>query len=403
VSSGPEPATVFHLIYSLAQGGAEVLTADLSETVARDGRFRPVVCAWKRGGPLGDRLAEAGIRVHVPALRRRPMWTGPVFLVDTIRIVRTIACLARTERARILHAHLTTSAFLGAVVGAWLRCPLVVSVYSNHLIPLGIRRGTPRFLLWKSLYRWALGRARRIIAVSGTVRDSLERDLGVAPHRVTVIPNGVAVPPPGPGRAAEEVRRELGLPEDARLIVFVGRLVPNKNQSALIDMMAVVRARVPEARLVLVGEGPSEAELRRRIASRKLEDAVVLAGRHPDVPAVLRAADVFATASVTEGISLAVLEALAAGVPVAGLRSEGNEEVLVGGAGVLVDGTDPARLGAAVADLLEDDARRAALASAGAARVAERYRFDRMVERVIDLYEGLAPGSGGGTGAPEPS
>ncbi|MBZ0270222.1 hypothetical protein K8I85_18875, partial [bacterium] len=148
----PGPDTIFHLIYSLTQGGAEALTADTSEAVRLDGRFRPVVCAWRRGGPVEAQLLAAGIDVHTPDLPRRPMWTGPVFVADTIHIFRTITRLARAEHTRVLHAHLTTSAFLGAVVGARLGCPVVVSVYSNHLIPLGIRRGSPRFLMWKHLY-----------------------------------------------------------------------------------------------------------------------------------------------------------------------------------------------------------------------------------------------------------
>ncbi|MBZ0267690.1 glycosyltransferase, partial [bacterium] len=225
---------------------------------------------------------------------------------------------------------------------------------------------------------------------SATVRDSLERDLGIDPERVTVIPNGVRMPPPAAKRTPAELRRELGLEPESRLLVFVGRLVPNKNQRALIAMMPSVLERVPRARLVLVGEGPFEAELRREIASRGLEHAVVLAGRYPDVPAVLGAAELFVTASVTEGISLAVLEAMAAGVAVAGLRSEGNEEVLAGDAGLLVDGDDPARLGVAVADLLEDPGRRTALAAAGTARVRERYAFEGMVARMIDVYRDLA-------------
>jgi glycosyltransferase involved in cell wall biosynthesis len=213
--------------------------------------------------------------------------------------------------------------------------------------------------------------------------------MGIPCHRISVVTNGVSLDSSIGERETSEGARLLGKNDGSPILVFVGRLVPNKNQAALIDMMPTVLSEHPQARLWLVGEGPSEGALRDQIRRLGMEHAVLLAGYVADVPSIVARASVFVTASVSEGISLAVLEAMAAGVPVVATRCTGNEEVLSEGAGLLVDDPSPSALAAVVSQILSDRTLAARVATAGRQRVVERYGFDRMLGQLVAIYDEL--------------
>lgn len=392
-----ERPTVFHLIYSLKSGGAEGVLADISAALEKDGRYRPVVCAWRAGGPIEEILRSAGVDVHVLNLRRRRAWAAPLFLYDLFRIVRTLKRVIQSEDAQVVHTHLMDSTFLGEVVAARTGCPTVTTVYNNHLIPLDIPPRTLLYRFWLRLFRWSLLRCDRIVAVSPTVVETLHATAGIPRQRMTVATNGVSIDTSTDELDPAGARRGLGIDANAPTIVFVGRLVPNKNQAALIDMMPTVLAEHPEARLLLVGEGPTESDLRDQVRRLRVEHAVVFAGYSSEVSSILASASTFVTASVSEGISFAVLEAMAAEVPVVATRCIGNEETLSGGAGLLVDEAAPTELAAAVSKVLSDTKLAATLGAAGRQRVVERYRFDRTLDQMIGIYDELAhsPASAG--------
>jgi glycosyltransferase involved in cell wall biosynthesis len=154
---------------------------------------------------------------------------------------------------------------------------------------------------------------------------------------------------------------------------------------------AAARSAVKRAALVLVGDGPERPGLEAIAAELGVADAVRFAGARSDVPRLLRLFDVFALSSQTEGISVALLEAMAAGLPAVATAVGGNPEVVVEGeTGRLVPAGDPARLGEALASLLADPDRRQAWGQAGRARVMEKFTLDRMVRDYEAIYESLA-------------
>ena len=242
--------------------------------------------------------------------------------------------------------------------------------------------------------RRALGRRAayplvdRVIAVSEAVRDRIRRRTGAAPSKVVAIPNGVDTELflPGDGAAA---RQRLGLSAANRVIGAVGRLDPVKDHATLFRAFAELAPARPDLRLVLVGDGPHSGDLRVLARELDLADRILMAGARDDLPDLLRAFDVFALPSRTEGLSNTLLEALASGIPAVATRVGGNPEVLDGVGGALVPPADPAALAEAVAALLDDPAARARAGREGRERVVRRFSLPAMTDAYDRLYREL--------------
>ena len=225
------------------------------------------------------------------------------------------------------------------------------------------------------------------------------------------LPPGVDVDRFNPDVPAEPVRRRYGIGADAPLALCLSRLVARKGQDVLIEAWPQVVRRVPNARLLVAGTGPLEPALRRRVTKLGLNDSVTFTGdvTGKDLPAFHAAADVFAMPCRTrllgldvEGLGIVYLEAQAAGTPVVAGRSGGAPEaVLDGESGTVVDGRDVDAVAAAVADLLADRERAAAMGRAGRRFVSEHYAWDVISRRFSALLDAAvehhAKGPRGGT------
>jgi len=233
--------------------------------------------------------------------------------------------------------------------------------------------------------------ADRVTANSRAVADAARGERGLGGERLVTIPNGIDVAAwAPPGGAREQVRREWGIPASAPLIGTIGHLSPVKCHSDLLEAMVAVVARFPDARCAIVGEGPLRASLEERARGLGVSDRVILAGLRADVPRVLAALDVLAQPSRTEGLSNALLEAMAAAVPIVATRAGGNSDLIDDGStGRLVAAGAPAQLADALVDLLGNPAAARRMAAAARERVAEGFTLERMVRRHEELYDEL--------------
>lgn len=223
------------------------------------------------------------------------------------------------------------------------------------------------------------------IAVSEGLRRSYER-VGPPESRWYTVPNGVRRRGPGPGRNA--ARSALGIADDALVVMNTGRLVTMKGQRYLVEATAKLAAEFPSLVTVILGVGDLADDLRDRAARLGVADRVLLAGHRPDARMLLDAADVFALPSRSEGMPLAALEAMDAGLPVVGTRVIGTDEVVIDGTtGLLVRSEDAPSLAAALRALLADARLRAAYGAAGTHRYREEHTVERMVERTWAVYE----------------
>ncbi|MBM4434764.1 MAG: glycosyltransferase [Chloroflexi bacterium] len=374
---------ILHLIESLGRGGAEtVLAATLREMEPT--RHTGVVAYL--GGPadLRETIEELGYEVIDLGLRR-PADPRGVARVRRLLVSRGIA---------LVHAHLYFPGLHAKLAGWRTRVPVVCSLH-NLMYEPEIRIANPRFAPWKQVPLRIGDRVTdrlvrpELIAVSEAVRRSAIARLGVDPARVVTIPDGVdtkALTPASPDERAA-ARRELGLPRDASVVAVVGRLVPLKGHATLLDAVARLRGASPALRLLVAGGGALEPELRALAARLGVGDVVRFLGPRGDVRGIHAASDVLAAPSLSEGFGLAVVEAMAAGLPCVASRTGGLAEIVEDGAtGFLVMPRDPADLADALRRLLGDAELRHRFGDRARAVAQARYDVRDSAGRLEDLY-----------------
>lgn len=362
------------VIGQLHQGGAEGQLVRLALGLLGSPWVPVVACLSSVGEPYGPALRRAGVRVHLFPRRasRDPgrMWALAAFL--------------RAERPALVHSFL-----VGANAYAYGACrlagagPLVVSSRTSMTMP---RRAL------RHLHAWVFKKADAVIANSAAVRDFTAAYYGVRAAAIRVIPNGVGFDeePVRPDEI-EAFRRRAGAGREGLLVGTLGRLSREKNFALFVSMAAEIAARIPEARFAIVGDGAERRSLEESVRTLGLDDRVHFAGARSDVAAVLGAMDLFVLTSDTEGLPNAVMEAMAASLPVVATRAGGTAEVVAEGAtGRLVPPGEIAPLVAAVEGLLRDAPLRRGMGKAGRERIEREFSARKMVEATRRLYDELA-------------
>ena len=360
--------TILHVTWSLQTGGLEMVVLDLARLGPEFG-LRPLVACLEKAGDLVPRLEAAGTPYY--KLDKRPG-------IDP-GAVRRLARLVREQRVDVLHAHNQGAMFYCGLAGLLTRRPVV---YTRH----GASFGKDASHRWMS--RLVSRMARLVVCVGrDALRVTRERDK-VPAAKARLIYNGADLELfDGAADSRAAVRAELGLAEDDQVIITVGRLSGLKDQAGLIAAVAALDA----ARLVLVGDGEERQALEATARRLGVSHRVIFTGVRRDVPRLLGAADVFALSSLSEGISIAILEAMAAGLPVVATRVGGNPEIVIDGqTGLLVEPGRPDLLAAALEQLLKDPRRAAALGAAGRRRAEEKFSLRAMVGAYAAMYREVA-------------
>jgi len=357
---------IAHLIESDGPGGAERFLAHMASALQAAGASNVAFLPADGEGWLERELRGSGVAIEHFRLERP---ASPA-------CARGLEAAFRRHRIEIAHSH----EFTMAVYGGWAcwrtGIPQVVTMHGSLYYAGRLRR--------RVALRAALALRGRTVAVSESLARRLREYLWMPASGVAMISNGVPrVTPPAP-----PLREELGLRVTDRLLVAVGNLYPVKGHRHLIDAAALLAGRHPALHVAIAGRGAMEGDLRAAARDRGLADRVHLIGLRSDVPAVLGAADVFVLPSLSEGLPLALLEAMFAGRPiVASAVGEVSAALAQGVAGVLVPPGDPQALAAALDGVLSDPQRAGELGRAAARRAAAEYDISRMVRRYVDLYE----------------
>jgi len=243
-----------------------------------------------------------------------------------------------------------------------------------------------RKLRW--LMRHLNRRFDRIIAPSAAILEALVREDGVDPDRCLCIRNGVDTErfAPADDQRRSALRTQLGFTADHLVIGCAARFWAVKRHTDLIQAFADVHAREPRARLALIGDGPERPEIERLIAKLGLGDCVSILGARTDVDHILPALDVFALVSSSEGLSNAILEAQACGLPVVATNVGGNPELVDQDNGVLVPAHDPQAVAEAILALLGDSALRARMGTKARARVQQEHSLAAMLRVYEAMY-----------------
>jgi glycosyltransferase involved in cell wall biosynthesis len=380
--------TVLFVIDSLDVGGAQELLVLLARYAAP--RYRVVVCALQTGRGVVDRLEAAGAEVRVLG-RARPSIARPCrFLAYFLGGLGDILRLCAGLRPHVIHCHLSDAVFLGVAASLFAGGSRVIITKHTPVLFPERRPFDPRNVLRKAVLWLTYRRAAAIAAVSEQTRRALLATFGLSPGRVVTIINGVPIPPDGAPRPLA-LRAGLGLAPDDVAVVNVGRLVPVKGQIHLVRAMAGLAGRHPRLKLFIAGEGPCREELTRAIEEHSLAGRVRLLGDRSDVAALWAAADMAVVSSLSEGTSLALIEAMAAGRPIVATAVGGNLDLLADGqSALLVPSGDAGALGAAIGRLADDPALGERLGRTARDQAKAHYGVDRVVAAYAALWEGTS-------------
>jgi L-malate glycosyltransferase len=251
--------------------------------------------------------------------------------------------------------------------------------------PLVVSRRVDFRLKRNSFSRWKYRQVALFIASSNAIRDLLIQD-GVEAAQVVTVHEGIDVSRMAHTPTAN-IHEEFWLAHAAPVIGNVAALVAHKGQRHLVDAMPLVIQHVPDARLVILGEGELRPPLEHQVKHLHLEKHVVLPGFRADVLSLIKAFDVFVMSSETEGLGTSLLDAMAAGKACVGTRVGGIPEVIEHGrTGLLVPPHDPPALATAVVTLLKDNALRQQMGEAGLERVGTQFSVEKMVEETVRAY-----------------
>lgn len=380
------PLRVLHAITMLELGGAQRNTLDTVSGLDRSAFEVGLACA-ARGDLLAEARGLADVELfELPHLRRelRPF--------DDLRGLRELRRAIHSFRPDIVHTHSSKAGILGRAAAHRERVPVVV--HTIHGFGFGPHQPAP--------VRGALLAAERVAARWTTAfvavaRRNLEEGVRLGlfeAGRARVIRSGIELDAFRAHRGGAAVRRELGIPVAAPLVVQIACFKPQKAPERFVELAAALAARFPEAHFVLVGDGALRRAIERRRAAAGLVSRIHLPGWRRDIPAVLDAATVVTLTSRFEGLPRVLVEALAAGVPVAAMAVDGVAEVVRDGVnGFVTPPGDVAALAERVAAILAEPGLHARLA-ARAGDGLEEYGRAAMVRQQEALYRELAAAAG---------
>jgi glycosyltransferase involved in cell wall biosynthesis len=361
------PTTVLHLSSSSGPGGAEAVMATVAAGLDPT-HYHSLVCLF-RDGWLRERCERLGLETHV--LRMNGM-------LD-LGWLRRFTELLRDRQVAVVHAHEFGANTWGTMAGRLAGRPVVATVHGRSYYADSFKR--------RLAYR-IVSRAATMVAVSEDVRRFVVEATGVSRRRVRVVHNGIDPPAPVSSEARAGVRAELGILDGEQVVTVVGSLYLVKGHRYLLEAAPQVLALCPSTVFLFAGRGDCETELRTQAKSLGIEARVRFLGLRQDVPALLAIGDVFVQPSLSEGFSIAILEAMAAARPVVTTRVGGNSELVADGeTGLLVEPADAPALAAAVTRLLTDAREARRLGGNGLDRVRSRFSTGAMVKDYESIYD----------------
>jgi len=345
-------------------GGAEIYVRQMAPRLQQTGQSIRVI-TFMSGGILPSELSHAGIPVIELGLHNKVDW----------KALGRLRQVWKTEKPDLVHTHLYHAGIVGRIAARVMGIRMVV--VHQH----GAERA-------RSSFRTIIDRitsplVSQYVATCKAVADTIQKREGISGSKVTVIYNGIECFSP----AGLVPRKRAPSP---LMLISIGRLSPEKGHNTLLNALAHLNTHDVPVQLNLVGQGDSQASLAERAARPDLTGLVRMLGSRRDVPELLANADIFVLPSDWEGVSMALLEAMAAGLPVVATTVGGTPEVVMDGVtGFLVPPRDPPALANALSILLQDPDLRQRMGEAGRQRAFDLFNIVHTVQQTLSLYERL--------------
>jgi glycosyltransferase involved in cell wall biosynthesis len=388
------PIRVLRVIARLNMGGPAIHVANLAAGLEPLGYHTTLVAGSLARGEdsmafLADRLGVSV--VPVPEMERE------VSPLNDARAVHRLARLIEELRPHILHTHTAKAGALAraaALLVGPARPPIVVHTFHGHVLKGYF--GTTRTAFFRRVENVLAATSDVLVAVSPEVRDELV-ELAVAPRsKFAVIPLGIPLDDRvGGPNAALDLRRCYGIPEQAFVVGWVGRMTAVKDTGAVLRILASLRGRGVDAALCMVGDGPEREGLEKLAHELGIARSVYFVGYQTDVAPYYELFDAFLLPSVNEGTPVSAIEALASGTPVVANRVGGVPDVVRDATdGYLVEPGDVDGAADRLARLAADRAHARQMGARGRDRVRSRYSVARLVADIDRLYRSLLESKG---------
>jgi len=310
-----------------------------------------------------------------------------------VRAIPRLARILREERVDILHTHCFRADLYGRMLGRMLHVPVVVSTIHNMHVTM-FRNDYNDFVATAAtwLNRFSAQFAHGLVAVSKQIRRHIIEEEEINHPYIPVIYNGIEVAPfvKYGNTEREKARSQLGLNSGCYVVGTVCALYPRKGISFLIEAASHVLSQQPNSVFLIAGDGPLRKALEEQIVRAGLEGKVFLMGHRSDIPQLMSVFDVFVLPSLTEGVPIAILEAMASAKPVVATRVGGIPEIVRDGiTGMLVPLKSPEALATAIGNLIREPELAAHMGAAGQARILQEFSAATMAAKYNDVYEKL--------------
>ncbi len=394
MTKSEKPYHILHIILNLELAGAQEVVRTLAEYQQRQG-CSVLVCSFN-DGPMRPRIEALGIKVVILRRPRAGVVLLPLFLLELARIHRDLARLVKDRQIDVVQTHLLEVLDFVALSlrGRTAVKAVFWTIHNVDFLP------TWQHLLLKAkrvvygrLYRRLGERVDGFIAVSSEVQEAIVAQIGPLQHKIFTVPNGVNLQRYAiPGDKAT-LCRDLNLPADSALALVVGRLTGQKGHTFLIEALKSLIPARQNLHALLVGKGELRSALEAQVRQANLGEHVHFLGQRDDIPALLAAADMFILPSLWEGLSVALLEAMAAAKPVIATAVSGTRQVMVQRqTGLIVPPGNSSALAEAVDQLLAEPERAVAMGQAARQYVSANYSAEQQAARHIALYADVVAG-----------
>lgn len=369
--------TVLHAIDTTGPGGAETVFLNLTERLNVEGFDNFAVI--KGPGWVEEQLKARGIPYRIV--------TPGGFL--SLPYYRTLLTLMREKQVRLVQAHLLGSILTFSLLSLITRIPVVATIHGQ----VDINPNEKHVWLKNRIMRRGV---KKLVAVSRQLADFIAGRGLFRREQIEVIHNGIPTESYGNKTKNHDLREQLGLPPEARLVGSVGNVRPAKAYHRLIQAAAELREHYPDLHYVIAGHQKPRlmAELEEEMRNQRVSDRVHFIGFHPDTSEFLAQIDIFALSSTSEGFSIATIEAMASRVPVVATRSGGPEEIVTHGqTGWLITPDSPRALVRGISALLDDTELCEELVQKAEQHVHNTFSEKNMLEAYRALYTPLLDNS----------
>jgi len=361
------PINICHVVFSLDFGGLEKVVIDLAEGVDKK-KYRVVICCLDKLGDLAKEAESKGIKV-IFVSRKAGLDFGLPFRLSRV---------FKKENVSIVHSH-NFAPMLYSTLGAKLA---KVSFVLNTIH--GREKKVRHNRIWSMV--WKLNDF--IVTISNDARNEFLKYAKVDSGRIKVIHNGIDISKFVNNNDCNDLKAKLGISASDYVIGTVSRLSLEKDQFTLLDTFERITENLSNVKLLIVGDGKSRGELEDYSRRLRIEGKVLFLGFRNDIAEILSIMDIFVLTSLTEGISVSLLEAMAASKPVVATNVGGNAEVIEDGkTGFLVRPKNPEKIAENIIALLKNRSLSTQMGKKGKERVTENFSLKRMISEYESLYK----------------